>query len=456
MKKRRYGLVGTGMRARLYTDAITGPHRDVAELVALCDTNEGRMRHYGDRVAAAGGGDPARYHPDDLARLIGEEGVERIVVTSPDHTHADIVVGALEAGADVIVEKPLAIDADGARAIARAAERTGRRVTVTHNYRYSPRNSALKRLVHSGAIGTPTSAHFEWVLDTRHGADYFRRWHREKDRSGGLLVHKASHHFDLVNWWLGDTPVRVYASGGLFFYGADNARDRGLGHRPARGSAEAAAGDPWCLDLRGDPALKSLYLDQEHRDGYLRDRDVFDGGISIEDNLCAVVDYAGGPTLAYSLNAHAPWEGYRVCVNGTEGRAELSVVERGAVRPVSGAVDPSAVDERGGGAVAVRPPGERLVVQRHWEDAREVTIPRGEGAHGGGDIRMLREIFVGPDGADPLRHQAGYADGLRSVAVGIAGNVSLAERRAVDIAELRLGIEAGPNVGVGPSADRSS
>ena len=48
--------------------------------------------------------------------------------------------------------------------------------------------------------------HFEWALDTVHGADYFRRWHREKKNSGGLLVHKSSHHFDLVNWWLGDVP----------------------------------------------------------------------------------------------------------------------------------------------------------------------------------------------------------------------------------------------------------
>ena len=61
--------------------------------------------------------------------------------------------------------------------------------------------------------------HFEWLLDTAHGADYFRRWHRLKDVSGGLLVHKSTHHFDLVNWWLADVPTRVYASGGLKFYG---------------------------------------------------------------------------------------------------------------------------------------------------------------------------------------------------------------------------------------------
>ena len=57
------------------------------------------------------------------------------------------------------------------------------------------------------------------MLDTKHGADYFRRWHRDKAHSGGLLVHKASHHFDLVNWWIQSAPTRVFASGGLRFYG---------------------------------------------------------------------------------------------------------------------------------------------------------------------------------------------------------------------------------------------
>src|SRR5690606_9553957 len=108
----------------------------------------------------------------------------------PDFTHAEIIATALEAGADVVVEKPLTVSEAGVRRIAAAAEATGRQVTVTFNYRYSPRNSALKEVIASGAIGEVTSVHFEWVLDTAHGADYFRRWHRDKANSGGLLVHK--------------------------------------------------------------------------------------------------------------------------------------------------------------------------------------------------------------------------------------------------------------------------
>src|SRR5690606_30587195 len=254
---------------------------------------------------------------------------------------------------------------------------------ITFNYRYSPRNTALKKVIASGEIGAVTSVHFEWVLDTAHGADYFRRWHRDKHMSGGLLIHKASHHFDLVNWWIDDVPTRVFASGGLRFYGAENAASRGLGPRPERGTTDSPLRDRFSLDLRTDPTWKGLYLDQEQHDGYLRDRDVFDAGITIEDNLSLVVDYTRGATRSYSLNAHSPWEGYTVAVNGTRGRAELTVVERGSVlvdehdRTV---VDPSArpdlvVDD------VVRPVSERLLVQKHFETAHEVEIPMAEGGH---------------------------------------------------------------------------
>ncbi|WP_150307324.1 Gfo/Idh/MocA family protein [Planctomonas psychrotolerans] len=437
MGKLRYGLVGTGSRARMYIDAMLGDHSEVAELLAIADVNPGRMRLHTAHIEASGGTAPAAYSPDDLEAMIAEHRLDRVIITSPDVTHAPMIVRALDAGTDVVVEKPLTIDAEGCRAILAAVERTGRSVTVTFNYRYSPRNSALKELIASGAIGRVTSVHFEWVLDTNHGADYFRRWHRDKANSGGLLIHKASHHFDLVNWWIDDAPVRVFASGGLRFYGDANARIRGLGERPERGSIDGNENDPFSLDLRTNPALAALYLENEEFDGYRRDQDVFSGGITIEDNLSLVVDYRNGASMSYSLNAHAPWEGYVVAVNGTEGRAELTVVERGSVLD-DDSIDPS-VASRGADAEVVRPQGERLVLQRHWEHAREVPIANDEGDHGGGDVRLLTDVFRGA-GDDPLARPAGYVDGLRSVVVGIAGNASLESGAAVLIDGLGLGV----------------
>ncbi|HMR50015.1 MAG TPA: Gfo/Idh/MocA family oxidoreductase [Arachnia sp.] len=441
--RRRYAVVGTGHRAGMYIDAIAGAHSDVAELVAWCDPNPGRMAYYDAEVGGDEG--PAglpQYGPDDLEAMISRERVDVVIVTTPDHLHAQLVARAQAAGADVVVEKPLTTTAEGCRLIADSVAATGRDVVMTFNYRYAPRNSTLREVIASGAIGTPTSVHFEWVLDTVHGADYFRRWHRERKNSGSLLIHKASHHFDLVNWWLADIPVRVFGSAGLRFYGDANATARGMGPRPERGTG--AVGDPWALDLNHDPRLKALYLDAEHHDGYLRDRDVFAPGIDIEDNVSLVVDYARGATMSYSLNAHSPWEGYNVAVNGAEGRAELTVVERGAVGAGKdrGVLDASATPD-GVPAEGPRPVAERLVVQRHWQEAREVPIPVGVGGHGGGDAILLMDVFRRDLRVtdDPLGRAAGYLDGVRAVAVGIAANESLVTGQAVRVADLGLGVD---------------
>jgi len=435
MHRTRYAIVGTGSRAQMYLTAIAGRHADVAELVAATDSNPGRLAWSLEQRPTLAA---AWFAPDQLADAIRRLEIERVIITSPDFTHAAYVTAALDAGADVVVEKPLAIDEAGVRAIAEAATRTGRDVVLTFNYRYAPRNTALREVIAGGDIGDVTSVHFEWVLDTAHGADYFRRWHRYKDHSGGLLVHKASHHFDLVNWWIADQPARVFASGGLRFYGRTNAERMGLTPRPERGTTDSPLRDRWCLDLRTDPMWKALYLDQEQFDGYLRDRDVFDEGITIEDNLSLVVDYASGASMSYSLNAHSPWEGYIVNVNGTKGRAELRVVERGCV----------AVDDEGRTVVnpsaelvtsdATRPVVDALTVQNHFGVARVVPIAQTASGHGGGDARLLHDIFVG-SATDRLGHAATWVDGVRSLGVGLAGNRSLLTGLPVRIADLDLG-----------------
>jgi predicted dehydrogenase len=437
--KRRYVVAGTGHRSRMYLDAIAGPHRDDADLVGLIEPNPGRRDVQLKRLAAAGlDTDPiVTGVPDDLEAVITKTGADRLIVTAPDFTHAELITRGLAAGVDVVVEKPLTIDPPSTRKIAEAVQQSGRQVVVTHNYRYSPRNSGLKEIVKSGAIGTPLSVTFEWVLDTAHGADYFRRWHRDKVNSGGLLIHKASHHFDLVNWLLADAPVQVYARGGVKFYGAENAAARGMAPGPERGTHDGER-SPWELDLRTDPSLRELYYDNEKYDGYRRDQNVFGPGITTEDNLAVIVDYDRGATLSYALNAHSPWEGYRIGINGTEGRAELEVVERAAV--LVGAdgrvlVDPSAVPES-----VARAGGQRLTLQRHWETAKDVPIHEGEGGHGGGDVLLLSDVFRGP-GDDWLERPSNWVDGIRSIAVGMAGNESLRTGQPVKIADLGLGVD---------------
>lgn len=447
--RRRYAVVGTGHRAGMYVAALTGDHADVAEIVAWCDPNPARIDHYdaeaGRALGLAGPAMLPRYAPERLEAMIQQERIDTAIITSLDRTHAELIDRALRAGADVVVEKPLAVDAEGCRRIVSAVADTGRDVVMTFNYRYAPRNSTLRQVIGSGQIGEVTSVHFEWALDTRHGADYFRRWHREKANSGGLIVHKSSHHFDLVNWWIDAVPERVFASGGRRFYGDDAAHATGYEPTDGERALNEQGVDPWHLDLEKDPYLHDLYGPEAQAvDGYVRNRSVFDAGITTEDTLGLVVEYAGGPVLTYSLTAYAPWEGYRVVVNGSRGRAELEVVERGSVEFGDGraVLDPSfteafAHDE-------VRPQGERLVVQRHWERAEERPIHAvGTGGHGGGDALLLSDVFRGRDEPDPLGRAARMLDGLRASGVGYAGNRSLETGQPVRLADLDLGVDLG-------------
>ena len=298
---RRHAIVGLGSRAQLFARALAGSPR--AELVAFCDHNETRMRVHNDWLGTAVPG----YRPEDFAAMLAKERVDVVVVCTPDHTHADYVVAALRAGCDVVTEKPMTTDVDGARRILAARRETGHSVRVAFNYRYNPVHRRVRELLAAGAIGEIGSVEFSWLLDTAHGADYFRRWHREKANSGGLLVHKSGHHFDLVNWWLGSGPETVFALGGLFFYGDENGRRH--------------PDDRFALDLEASPRLRALYHDAEREDGYVRNQDVFAPGVTIEDDVSVLVRHRGGVVLNYHLHAYSPREGYRVAFSGSSGTA---------------------------------------------------------------------------------------------------------------------------------------
>jgi predicted dehydrogenase len=433
-RKHRYALVGTGGRAKMFIDALAGRYSDTNELVALCDLSQTRMDWYNDLLAEEHGHPSVpTYHADAFDRMVAESKPDTVIVTSMDSTHHQYIIRAMELGCDAISEKPMTIDAEKARAIFDAIERTGRKLRVTFNYRYAPIATKARELLMQGVIGRPLHVNFQWNLDTFHGADYFRRWHREKDKSGGLLVHKATHHFDLINWWVQSYPAEVYAMGGLFFYGRENAAQRGevYGYNRYTGQA-AASSDPFALRLDANPTLKALYLDAEGDTGYLRDRNVFGDNITAEDTMSVTARYQNGTLLTYSLVAYSPWEGYRIAVTGDKGRLEVELVEQVGKKFVAGAeetlqTDAEAVEKFGGKHIWVFP---------MFGKPYEVEIPEGVGGHGGGDEVMLEQIFADNPPADPFARTASHIDGAASILMGIAANESIASGQPVKVKDL--------------------
>jgi predicted dehydrogenase len=427
----RYALVGTGSRATMYRKAIT-ERSDKARLVALADTNPKRIARHREAIEAAGLPAPAAYAAADFDKLLAETDPDTVIVTSVDATHHEYILAALAADKDVICEKPLTTTGEHAAAILAAEARSKGTVHVTFNYRYNPLHEKVAELLRDGAIGEITSVGFDWLLDTRHGADYFRRWHRESENSGGLLVHKSGHHFDLVNWWLDAAPVRAFAKGKLAFYGENGKRtghDRGYAR--VHGSA-LASDDPFALHMADNPGLKEMYLDAEDEDGYIRDQSVFAPGITIYDDMMALVDYDSGVTLSYRLTAYSPWEGYRVHFNGTQGRLELLVVENDHVNPAL--KGPNGASLHGTDAS----PEEgwyELTLHPFWTKPTKIDLGDYQRAgHGGGDVRMLGVLFDGD--SDPHDRSANAQDGVNALAAGLAANASIATGQPVDVADL--------------------
>ncbi|PTY08129.1 gfo/Idh/MocA family oxidoreductase [Opitutaceae bacterium EW11] len=442
-KRRRYTIVGTGHRSSMYQEAILGDHKDHAELVGICDRNAGRMEVCRNRWSAAGLTPPPAYAPADFEKMIRETRADVVIVTVQDSAHDDYIVRAMEAGCDAITEKPMTTTAEKCLRIVEARKRTGRHLRVGHNYRYSPPRTQVKDLLMNGEIGDVLSVDFHWMLNTHHGADYFRRWHSHKENSGGLMIHKASHHFDLVNWWLGAVPASVRATGKREFYTPKMAKRMGLeSHHERCRTCPEKDKCGFFLDLAADKRLKMLYVDQERFDGYFRDRCVWRPDISIEDTMNVLVTYDNGVTLAYSLNAFNSWEGYTIAFNGTKGRLEHSMVEKVYVAGTQ--------TEQGG----VLQEGVKTRVIPLRGPAREVETWSGAGSHAGGDSVMLNDLFLPNPPADKYLRAADERGGAYAMLVGAAANLCFQTGEAVDIAKLAPGV-ARPEFAPMPTHDEA-
>lgn len=261
-KKTRYVQVGAGSRARFFYCPIADRFSETSEITAFCDINRTRME-YAQKYLMEKYNYPKvdLYDADEFDKMIEEQKPDCVIVTSIDRTHHKYIIRAMELGCDVVSEKPMTVDNVKCQEILDTAKRTGRKLRVTFNYRYAPHNSKIRELIMNDTIGDVKQVHFEWFLNTSHGADYFRRWHRDKRNSGGLLVHKSTHHFDLVNFWLGTKPKQVFAYGDLMFYGRENAENRGVTKFYTRvHGSENAKGDPLHLLWKVTKLLRTFIL----------------------------------------------------------------------------------------------------------------------------------------------------------------------------------------------------
>ena len=403
--KTRLAIVGTGVRAcSMFGRDLLREHGDYVEIVGLCDINPGRLEYAKSYMGAK----CSTF--TDFDKMIAETKPDKLLVTTVDSTHDEFIVRGLNAAVDVITEKPMTTDEVKCQNILDAEKRTGRKVIVTFNYRYSPHRTKIYEILRENTIGEITSVDFSWYLNTEHGPRYMRRWHGLREKSGTLLVHKSTHHFDLLNWWLNSDPEEVFAYGDLSFFGKNNSfRSQKCRGCPHKDKCELY----W--DITQNEHLTKLYVENEHYDGYIRDACVWREEINIFDKMSVLIKYASGVQANYSLTTYSPYEGYRLAFNGTKGRLETWIHEKQSW-PMNN------FDE--------------LRLTMNFGDTKLIQIPHAEGGHGGGDIRMKDKLFKDPNMPDPFKQSAGTRDGAMSILVGVAARKSIDTGETVQIGSL--------------------
>ncbi len=404
-EKMKIALIGTGIRGTtMFGRDIVNNYLDQVEFVGLSDINEGRLAYAKEYIGAEC---PLFVDGD---QMIAETKPDLLIVTTMDSTHHEYIIKGLNAGMNVISEKPMTTDEFKCQDILDAERKSGKKLIVTFNYRYSPHRQTLYELLRDGEIGDVTSVDFHWYLNTSHGADYFRRWHRKKEFGGTLLVHKSTHHFDLLNWWLDSDPEEVFAYGSLEFYGKNG---------PFRGDncRECTYKDQcdFFWDITKNDHLNNLYVKNKEYDGYDRDGCVFREDVDIYDKMAVQIKYKNNVQVSYSLTTYSPYEGYRIAFNGTKGRLEAWIKE-------SQPWEEKREDE--------------IHLTKNFGEREIITIPHGGGGHGGGDVRLKDKLFKDPNMADPWRQSAGSRDGAMSILVGIAARNSIETGKPIKVQDL--------------------
>lgn len=363
----RYGIIGTGMMGCEHITNLV--HLPEAEVVAIADPVESSL----DWGRHAAGAPVAAY--TDHRQLLARDDLDAIVIASPNHTHATVLRDALATDLAVMVEKPMCTTIDDCLDVRRWAADRAALTWVGLEYRFMPTIAALLEQLATGVCGTT-----RMVSIREHRFPFLVKvgnWNRFTENTGGTLVEKCCHFFDLMRLVLDADPVRVLASGGQ--------------------------------DVN--------HLDERY------DTDVAEGEVpDILDNAFVVVDFDSGARAVLDLCMFAEgsrWE-QELVATGDAGKVEANVP--GFMEVVRGRRPELVLGGRG--------PDWPVEVLEVGDDER-VAVQGGH--HGASYLEHLAMVESIRSGARP---QVGVDDGVWSVAMGVAAHRSIDEGRVVELSEV--------------------
>lgn len=398
-EKIKIGIVGTGGRGT-FAFGKNIMIRNDASVVALCDPNKVRM----DSASKELGGGQRLYA--SVETMVLAEKLDAVIVTSPDCFHEANAVAALESGANVLVDKPLATTVSGCKNIIRSAEKARKVVMIGFNLRHNAVLKRLKNLIENGNLGRI------FLIENREfydgGRTYMSRWNRLYSKSGGLWIHKGSHDFDIFNWLLGfPKPVKVSSFAGVDVLTSQNIPFTVKPGMPVGPTCTKCAYREICPDIfRIKDIQPGLWSDEAvDVDGYSKDLCMYTSDKDTHDNGIAIVEYENGVKASHLECFITSYEDRLYTVVGDKGQAEISLYNR---------------------TILIRPRWSKEVITYH--------IPEVEGGHGGADPKLIDAFFKVIKGEEGNNSTTEH--GLWSTAIGQAAEISRREERTVRVAEL--------------------
>lgn len=370
--------------------------------------------------------------PEAIDQMINELKPDILLVAGRDDTHVNYILKGLQHHLTVITEKPMVTNVKDVKKVIDAEAKSNGKVIVAFNYRYNPFHRKIKEMILEDKLGRITSIDLNWYIDTYHGASYFKRWNRRRDFSGGLSIHKSTHHFDLVNWWINQNPVEVFAFGALNYYGKDGELNPSQANHRYCGTCDEKSACQYYrrwTNRRNSFSVKDDHLSSNIEESaytnYRPDACIFDHEIDIEDTYTATVKYDKGALLSYSVNFSTPYEGYRLAINGTKGRLETTEYH-----------EPN--------RIAFPFPEQTIDYFPLFGSKEIIHVVQNEGGHGGGDPLLLEDLFLGVDPNRPYDILAGTHAGAYSIAVGEGVWRSVKENQPIRIHELLMNTSLAP------------
>jgi predicted dehydrogenase len=200
----RFGFIGLGAMGMSHVSAVAALGHDLAEVTAVCSNN---ADHIQNALKLAPRAKVFKHESELMAWAL-----DAVFVSTPNFTHVPLALQILKTGKHIFLEKPCGITAHECGQLLAASEDSGQVVMIGHELRYSPFFQKIKDLISTGEIGRP---HMVWCREFRGPFQpKSNDWIQDNRRSGGTLVEKNCHHFDLMNWWVDSKPTRVCAFGG--------------------------------------------------------------------------------------------------------------------------------------------------------------------------------------------------------------------------------------------------